>query len=187
MFGFMVSFTSTILQEYLWIKVYPNFWLGSVHWCYLLHAVTCGHTLTLNHTHSFSHTWPTGLHCPSKLIIRSKDTDRHAHRLLQLQVNNVQGQIHMHAHTLSRTHMQSHSHCDSHNHAGENVSLFVKQKSLTESISRQGEWRILDSIKLTASPIGTPLTGPLFNQTMCVCVFVCVLASVQESVCVYLS
>lgn len=70
-----------------------------------------------------------------------------------------------------------HSQCDSHSHVEENVSLFVKQRSLTESISRQGEWRILDSIKLTAFLVGTPLTGPLFNQTAClketnVCVFV---------------
>ena len=96
-----------------------------------------------------------------------------------------------HTHTHTHTQARSHSHCDSHNHAGENVSLFVKQKSLTESISRQGEWRILDSIKLTAFPIGTPLTGPLFNQTslcvrVCVCVHFhrCMLHRV--SVCIYL-
>lgn len=102
------------------------------------------------------------------------------------------------------THTQGVTHCDSHNHTGENVSLFVKQKSLTESISRQGEWRILDSIKLTASPIGAPLTGPLFSQTVCFCVFerkrkaksgselekvycMCVFEHVRESVCVRLS
>lgn len=91
------------------------------------------------------------------------------------------------------THTYNRSHCDSHNHAGGNVSLFVKQKSLTESISRQGEWRILDSIKLTAFPIGTPLTGPLFNQTVCVSVYVKegerdgLRRNVLERVCVCLS
>lgn len=53
---------------------------------------------------------------------------------------------------------------------GENVCLLVKQKSLTESISEQREReRILDSIKVTASPIGTPLAEPLFTQIVHLC------------------
>lgn len=35
--------------------------------------------------------------------------------------------------------MPIHSHWHSQKHVGENVCLLVKQKSLTESISRQGE------------------------------------------------
>lgn len=84
--------------------------------------------------------------------------------------------------------------CDSHGHAGENVSLFVKQTSLTESISRQGEQRILDSIKLTAFLVGALLTGAIIQPE---CVFerkkedkckksvylcICVCARVDKSV-----
>lgn len=66
--------------------------------------------------------------------------------------------------------MNMYSHCHSQKHVGENVSLFVKEKSLIESISGRGEReRILDSIKVTVSPIGAPLAGELFTQTVCLC------------------
>lgn len=107
----------------------------------------------------YSHTRATFYHF--KLVSHSpkwlRDTDNRDLFSFSFFVSNVQRQTH------------NNSDCDSRNHSGENVCLFVKQKSLTESISRQEKERILDSIKVTASPIGTPLTGPLFTQTVCLC------------------